>query len=175
MRKCTICTHKQRSAIDSALTGNESFRHIAAQFGTSTTALQRHKADHIPKELIRAKEATEIARAGTLLGQVRRLCARFDNLLTESETIVANEKKSGRTSGVLNALKTAAIVGRELSRQLALLGEVSGELNRAATVNISAPEGRFIVLPSVPDPPDLQRAIGPPTGVPNVTQTRGCP
>ena len=42
-RTCTVCTHLKREAIDQALVSGEPFRHIAAQTGTSTGALQRHE------------------------------------------------------------------------------------------------------------------------------------
>jgi hypothetical protein len=104
------------------------------------------------QRLVRATEATELARADSLLDRVRSPCVRSERLLTESEEILAGAKRSGQTADALNAIKTAAIAARELRSQLALLGEVSGELNKSTVVNIDAREGKFIVMPSVPDP-----------------------
>ena len=62
-RTCTLCNHPRRDGIDRALLDGESFRHIASQNGTSTGALQRHKADHLRPSLVKAYQAKENARA----------------------------------------------------------------------------------------------------------------
>jgi|SoiMetStandDraft_2_1073263.scaffolds.fasta_scaffold11612_5 hypothetical protein len=46
-RPCSICTHPQRQAIDQALTAGEALRNMAPRFGTSVTALHRHKHEHL--------------------------------------------------------------------------------------------------------------------------------
>jgi len=46
-RACSICTHPDREAIDTALTRGDAFRNIAPRFGTSVTALHRHKHEHL--------------------------------------------------------------------------------------------------------------------------------
>jgi hypothetical protein len=71
-RVCTVCAHAGREAIDAALVAEEPLRNIAERFGTSATALHRHKAEHVPAALAKAKEAEEVARADGLLAQVRR-------------------------------------------------------------------------------------------------------
>ena len=63
---CTICRHERRNEIDQALLDCESLRNIARRTGTSTTALHRHKTQHIPRSLVLAKETVEELQAGTL-------------------------------------------------------------------------------------------------------------
>ena len=46
-RPCSICIHPQRQAIDAALTAGEALRNMAPRFGTSVTALHRHKHEHL--------------------------------------------------------------------------------------------------------------------------------
>lgn len=43
MRTCTICSHKERKKIETAIASGESYRRIASQFGTSDATLRRHK------------------------------------------------------------------------------------------------------------------------------------
>ena len=45
-RRCTVCTHDERAAIDLALVAREPFRAIATQYSVSTGALVRHSDDH---------------------------------------------------------------------------------------------------------------------------------
>ena len=61
-RSCTICRHDAKEDINRALLDSEPFRHIAARTGTSTTALQRHKADHLPVALAQAVVAKATGR-----------------------------------------------------------------------------------------------------------------
>jgi hypothetical protein len=52
-RTCTVCTHLQRAAVDTALgRGEDAFRTIADRFGLSATALKRHKAGVLTDEEI---------------------------------------------------------------------------------------------------------------------------
>lgn len=41
-RTCSICSHKQRKAIDKSLAAGESYRNIAKRFETTPSALTRH-------------------------------------------------------------------------------------------------------------------------------------
>jgi hypothetical protein len=46
-RTCTVCTHPDKAEIDRLLLEGKPFRYVAAQYGTSTSALVRHKANDI--------------------------------------------------------------------------------------------------------------------------------
>lgn len=52
--KCTICTHRERAAIDLALAGGLSMGAIGKRYGLSRDALYRHRQNHLPPTL-RAK------------------------------------------------------------------------------------------------------------------------
>ena len=70
--KCRVCGHKKRLEIDRALLEGQSLRDIARRTGTTASSLQRHKADHLAKHLVKAHEAREVARADSLLDDVPR-------------------------------------------------------------------------------------------------------
>jgi hypothetical protein len=82
-RVCTICTHPERTAIEQALVANEPFRNIAERFGTSATALTRHKVDHLPGVLVQATKAQETADALDVMTELRRCFDRI-NLLFDA-------------------------------------------------------------------------------------------
>ncbi|HSB15875.1 MAG TPA: hypothetical protein VLE22_15565, partial [Bryobacteraceae bacterium] len=115
--KCSVCTSPNRSEVDILLVRNDSNRRIASQYGLTEASLRRHKSGHLPKELTRATEVAELVRADTLLDRVRALCIRSENLLTESEEILADARKSKQTADALNAIRTAAVAARELRAQ----------------------------------------------------------
>ncbi len=67
---CLTCRHEAREAIDGALVVGTPLRNIAEQHGLSSTALHRHKKDHLSATLVKAAEASDLARGGELLDQV---------------------------------------------------------------------------------------------------------
>ena len=121
-RRCTICGHAERQHIDSALVSGATLRDIAGQHGVSKSALERHKADHLPVELAKAKEAEVAARADDLLSQVRHLQTRTLAILEAAEA-------SGEQRTALTAIG-------EARRNLALLGTLAGELDARPVVNV---------------------------------------
>ncbi len=66
----------------------ESYRHIAARFDTSTGALQRHRAEHLPPSLAKARAAREVVRADRLIDEVRSRGDRVENLYDSAELIL---------------------------------------------------------------------------------------
>jgi len=122
-RTCTICTHADRAAIDQALLNGEPFRHIAERTGTSTTALTRHKAEHISSTIAKARDAVEVAQADDLLREVRQLKAKAVSLLLQAEQA--------------GDYRTALAGIREARACVELLLEVEGELDRRPIVNVT--------------------------------------
>ena len=142
-RRCSICQHADREAIDSSLIRGEPLRSIAGRQGLSSTALHRHKVAHLPKALARAQEAQEIVRADSLLEEVGALLARTDTIYTES--VAAGDMR----------LALSAI--REKRGCLELLGKVTGELDGPEHTAdhrplFQLPEGSFLrITVDIPD------------------------
>src|SRR5215831_7895761 len=83
-RHCSICINPQRDKINEALLTGESFRNIAKRFGTSVTALHRHRKE-LPKKLVKAAEVRDIVLGDTLLSQVKALIGKADGILARAE------------------------------------------------------------------------------------------
>ncbi len=148
-RVCTICTHAEKPAINAALIANEPYRLIAERFGTSSAALTRHKAEHLPASLAKAEHAKETALADDLLGQVKALRNKAISILGKAEAA--------------GDLRTALLGIREARACVELLLEVEGELNRQPVVNVLiAPEWlelRAVILQSLAPFPDARAAL----------------
>lgn len=148
-RVCTICAHAERAAIDKALIDGRAFRHIAAQFGTSTTALQRHKADHLPASLTKAKDAATVADADDLLKQAGALRSKAISLLLKAEQA--------------GDYRTALAGIREARGCVELLAKLLGELQDGATVNVvMAPawiELRAVIMAALRPYPEARAAV----------------
>jgi hypothetical protein len=132
-----VCCHERRSEIDAALVAGEPYRHIAARFGVSTTALQRHKADHLPASLVAAQEAQEAANADTLLDRLRDLLDRADSQYTLARGLVAKAVSTGDLRAATGALGAGNGAIREARACLELLAELEGELDRRPTLNLT--------------------------------------
>ena len=149
-RLCTICQHEARAAIEAALVGNgSSFRDIAGQYAVSKSALQRHKAEHLPPKLTKAKQAEEVAEATGLLRQIRTLQAVTLRILRDAEA--DGERRT--------ALKAVA----EARRNIELLGKLAGELQQEGAVTIiNSPqyvELRAVIVEALAGHPEARLAV----------------
>ena len=121
-RRCTICGHKEREAIDQALVARQPFRTIADRFGVTKTSLIRHSDDHIPAALVKAKDAAEEAHGDNLLAQVCDLRDKALGILRKAEAA--------------DDLRTAVAAIREARGNVELLGKLAGQLQDAPIINI---------------------------------------
>jgi hypothetical protein len=87
-RRCTVCDHPERHSINEALITGAPYRSVAKCFGLSESAVYRHKTEHLPVHLLKAREVEEAARADDLLDQVR-------NLQTHALDILERAEKAG--------------------------------------------------------------------------------
>ena len=143
---CTICSHEQRLAIDQALVTTQPIRKIAARFGTSPSALTRHKAEHLPVQLVKAQEAQEAAHAGDLLTDVR-------GLYTKAQAILEQAQGAGALAVALGGI-------REARGCLELLAKLQGQLDDRPVVNVLiTPEWqrlRAVIIEALADEPSAR-------------------
>ena len=121
-RRCSVCDHDEAHAINVGLVQRSSYRAIADRYGVSESALKRHSADHLPKLLVEAKQAVEVADADDLLGRVESLQERTLAILEAAEDT--------------GELKTALGAIRECRGNLELLAKLLGQLDERPQVNL---------------------------------------
>jgi len=160
---CTICKHSARADIDAALVGGQAFRNLAEQYGTSATALHRHKAEHLPVALIKAREAEEIAQADDLLAQVRELKERMETQYRFTQHILAKAAQADELRTMLLAVREASNVNREMRGCLELLAKLLGQIDERTTVNILInPQWvsvRALLMDALQDYPEARVAV----------------
>jgi hypothetical protein len=129
----------------------EAFRNIAERFGTSVTALHRHKQDHLPVHLTQAHEAHEVAQADGLLAQLQAL--------TQETRAILQEVRHGKGKDHAVALKA---IGR-LEKQLELHARLLGPLQAGLTVNVVTSPAwlalRTTLLTALAPYPDAKDAV----------------
>jgi len=148
-RTCTICTHPEVHAIDGVLVAGQSFRNIAERYGTSATALFRHKSDHLPAVLVTGQEAREEAHALDVVKQLRDINA--------ATLAILEDARDTHQSAL--ALKAVDRVQKQIELQAKLLGE----LQDGQTVNVLvAPEWlslRSAILLALASHPEASQAV----------------
>jgi len=117
-----VCDHPEKDSIDEILITCTPYRSIAKRFGLSESAVYRHKTEHLPAHLLKAKEVEEIAQADDLLDQVRHLQAHALDILDRAENA--------------GDLRTALAAISQARGNLELLGKLAGELTDSPSVNI---------------------------------------
>jgi len=113
-RTCTVCTHRDRHAIDAALVAGTPNRRIAAQLDLSEAAVRRHAAEHLPASLVAAAGADEVRQALDVLAQLKQINASSVAILAE-----ARRAKDGDL-----ALKAVDRIHKQIELQAKLLGDL---------------------------------------------------
>ena len=107
---CGVCRLPNRHQAEEALLAGEPLRNVAKRFGTSSTALYRHKEAHLPAKLIKAAESREIDSAESLT-------AKLQAIETEARRLGQKAEKAGDT-------RTALVAIRELVRLIELAARI---------------------------------------------------
>jgi len=168
-RRCTICHHPDRAEIERALVQSEPFRDVAARFGTSPSALHRHKTSHLAAHLAKAYEtglvtpAAELAREAEAhkardLGQAIDVAVQLRAINAACLEILQKSRSDGKHSISLGAVDR---IHRQLELQAKLLGDLQD--GGGPTVNVLiAPEWqtlRVTVLQALQRFPDARAAV----------------
>jgi hypothetical protein len=145
-RRCSVCDHPERQKVDEALVTGAPYRSIAKRFVLSESAVYRHKVEHLPARLAKAREAAEVAQADDLLAQVRDLQDRALAVLGRAES--AGE------------LRTALGAIREARGNLELLAKLIGDLDERPQVNVLiAQEAQTTIIAALAPYPDARQAV----------------
>lgn len=137
-RTCTICAHEQRPDIDAALLNETPLRNIAQRYGTSATALHRHR-EHLPRQLVKAQEQEDVSQAIDVVRQLK--------VINGATLAILKEARDDR-DGVL-ALKAVDRIQRQLELQAKLLGELQQEGTINVTVSPEWLQIRALVIQAV--------------------------
>jgi hypothetical protein len=148
-RRCTVCDHPDRHGIDGALVTGAPYRSVAKRFELSESSVYRHKTEHLPAHLLKAREVEEVARADDLLEQVRNLQAHALDILEHAEEA--------------GDLRTALAAISQARGNLELLGKLAGELDERPVVNLNvSPEWmelRAVIVGALEPHPQARESV----------------
>jgi transposase len=147
--KCSICSHRKRAAIETALLEGMTCGKIAQRFRVGQWAVYRHQRQHVAAQLQKARELQESAGGTNLVAQLREIHRTTQRILSR-----ALAKNDGEL-----ALRAIA----RLEKQLELEGRLLGELEDRGTT-VQRVEVVYIdkaVIASPAPVPNAQQAIEP--------------
>ncbi len=132
-RRCTICDHKHRGAIDGALLSGARQHAVATEHGVSRDAVSRHFLKHLP--VIAATDQVEQENAPT--------DGRLDIEASVTDLRVRLLRLLGRAERSRD-LRAAILCVREAARLLELSGRMSGQIDASGVkiaMHISGNDG----------------------------------
>lgn len=166
-RRCTVCDHPQRAAIDRELARGVSLRKTAEKFGISDSAAFRHRRHHLAPHLARALEEARADRAAELvpereaqraqeIGQALDVVQQLRAINSACLEVLSKARASEKHSTLLGAVN-------RIHRQIELQARLLGELQEGQTVNVLvAPEWhrvRLVVVEALRPYPDARAAV----------------
>ena len=148
-RTCTVCVHPNREDVESLLLEGTPLRTIADRWSVSKTALIRHRDEHLPDRLLRARDAEEVATADNLLSDLRDLQQATLRILRANEQIHEDHGVALRAIG-------------EARRNLELLARLTEMLgpDTEVTVNVAIDARvQTVILSALEDYPAARIAV----------------
>src|SRR4051794_26958578 len=107
-RRCTVCDHPEREALDRALAlDTAGFRRIAKRFGLGEASLFRHAVRHLPATLVQSLDIERACRAESLA---------LDLLALRDRVAMAIDRADGSDAALLRAVAEARKINETLAR-----------------------------------------------------------
>jgi regulator of sirC expression with transglutaminase-like and TPR domain len=91
----------------------------------------------LPAALLKAQAVEEVARADSVLDQIRTIAARTERLYSVSENILSKAYQADDLRTALGAIREANSCNKEARNNLELLAELTQELDRSASVTLT--------------------------------------
>jgi len=150
-RRCTVCAHRDRPAIDKAIIGGSPLRRIAMDHGLSESAVRRHASKHLPDALVEAAEAEAIAAAGDLIARIEKLHREAVDLL---EHAGAERDYRGAAGLLREGLRSLQMLATIHARLEATERDLEAAVTREVDVALDRLEAEFRHEPGI-----LERAL----------------
>jgi len=181
-RTCSACSDARRPELDALIVSGASLRDIAGRFGTSKSALARHRP-HVGKALVRAAERKGERREESLLEKVTRLEA-------DARRLGETAEKEGDIRAALAAIRelldvvklmreltpapTAGAI-RDAAERMALREGIDPNRLLELAERIARDSAEEVLIELRLPPPLRPAACGPPPAFPTTTVTPAAP
>jgi len=120
---CTVCRHPKVAEINQALVAGEPPRGLVPRYAPLTkSSIERHKAEHLPQVLVKAKEAEEVRQALNVVEQLKAINSATLSVLREARTMGSHVLQLQAVDRVL--------------KQIELQAKLLGDLDERPQINI---------------------------------------
>src|SRR5215472_7173506 len=96
-RVCTVCSHKDRPAIDRRLVDGATNAGIAREYGLNEEPVRQHRRKHLSKAVEKAAERREEPRGENLLNRLEALIQRASSTV---DAALSDRKHAAAVSGL---------------------------------------------------------------------------
>jgi hypothetical protein len=153
-RRCTICCHPKRTAIDAALIARDmTLRDLASAFEVGTKSLERHRMNHLPTDAMAAGAAAAVAGDADHGGDLVKTAIRY---LGEADALLLDAKNAQDRTNVARAL-------REARGLLETIGKLQGTIDTGITLNLAVSpaltEMQSLILAALSSFPEARMAV----------------
>jgi hypothetical protein len=155
-RSCTICTHPDKTAIETAIVANEKYQEISKRFDISISAIGRHKDNHL-KAAIQAVQSKRAEQTAEIVEEAEQKQEHFVwNLFDEMKwlheqvhVLYQLAKTEGDVGTSLKALSEARQQTKLFSELL--VGQEPGQAEKLEAEWLLIREAIFTALEPYPD------------------------
>ena len=95
-RRCTICAHADREAIERAIAADASLRNIAERYGTTPQTLMRHRDHCIAPKIVQLQAVAQEHRDRTVRDELEHLFVRVHKLLDACDAWLTDPEDESR-------------------------------------------------------------------------------
>lgn len=144
-RRCSICSHAEREAIDKAVIAQESYRGISRKFAVSEDALHRHAKNHLAQHLADARQNY----AFDLVKQLKDI--------NRASREVLKDARDSKDHGLM--LRAVDRVYRQIELQAKLLGDLAAQPVVSVLLSPQWIEIRAVMLDALGPFPKARKAV----------------
>jgi hypothetical protein len=158
-----VCGHPKLEEINKLLLDKPNFSALSHTFGIGRKSLKNHLSEHIPKELLKSRDAKEALQADNTFSEYQAAKARIETLQTRTYDLLAKAEVAENHNACVGYIREARGQEGELREQRKLLAELEGKISSQPQINITLNaewiEVRTIMMTALDPYPDARLAV----------------
>ena len=162
-RPCSVCGHPKLEEINKLLLDKPNFSTLSHTFGVGRKSLKNHLSEHIPKELLKSRDAKEALQADNTFGEYQAAKARIEALQTRTYELLGKAEVAENHNACVGYIREARGQEGELREQRKLLAELEGKLATQPQINITLNaewiELRTVIVQALDPYPQAKEAV----------------
>ena len=147
----TVASHPRIDEVNAMLVDGATHRAVADRFGLSKSAVTRHAKNGLPKSMVRAREAREVASADALVAELKEL-------KDSAVAVLDKAREAGDGREMLAAIKVARGVVETVAKLIGALQQ-EGAVSVDVGIRVDLDRMRTVILDALEPHPDARREV----------------